>query len=318
MKSRSKNSSTESKSSPKTAEKPAIESKFLKKWNSLPNLTKHKPSTKTYKTSISYIVSLKRGKFFEKVKLDKDFLYKNNIPTAEIKSRKWTDKEVYTVFERFSASHVQGNYPKNKGFLPKSLEQFLFNSHKGNGYKGTSLFLTVAYDSNFGLPLAETEREKIVDPDPFCTRHFLPLFKRELSTAEKQKLFTNVKKMMKFCEEALRVNVGGRPHVLCQRFAEFFNDKYYWMEDGIHISMIVVGGKVWREFLEWLHEYRGYPFLEWFDSWEAGKIKYDPNDKYENYFVTGTRDDDDEDYDFEEEAIREDLERNLYWDEIYG
>ncbi len=264
----------------KHPQRECLPNRFLDKWNSLPNLSTHKkPNTKTYQKAARYIGQLRRGVFLRDKGFEPDYLKRIGVPLEEANTRVWSGREIFSIFGRINASLVEGNYPKEKGFVPRTLEGCLFNSHQGNGYKATSFFLAVAYNKNYGMPLAETEREKIKDPNPKATKVFMPLFERELSMPEKVKLFQGIKELDRFYVAVIKrasMSLGGGDMgkslpQFCVKLVEYIDAQRDWLTI-VDPAAIRTSGKIWYGFLEDRQEYYDKPLVRWFSEFKAGKL----------------------------------------------
>lgn len=106
-------------------------SSILEAWNSIEQTTTH--SKKAIKLLIQldkYIKALKNGKFGSIVDLKKDSIDKNNIPNSLI-SKKWSEEEIIEVIKLHSKAFLEGYLPSNKKYLPKNINDFIFNRRSG-------------------------------------------------------------------------------------------------------------------------------------------------------------------------------------------
>lgn len=105
--------------------------KILDFWNKQPNLTTHRPNSKTYQRSLEKIHQLRTGKL--NIKNPKN----NGIP-ASWYTTPWSIPQILNAIKRFNDMHYQDMWPEKKSSLAKTLDDAVLNR------KGTS-WLMLAY-----------------------------------------------------------------------------------------------------------------------------------------------------------------------------
>ena len=114
---------------------------LIEYWNSLNNTPKHKlPNTKVYKDIVTYFKYFKNGTVLKKIRLNKEYLKKNNIPITKL-MKKWSDKEIKENLLKLSKIFTKGYWPVNKNKIPKNLSNLIYNTRTNR-----SMFLLVCFN----------------------------------------------------------------------------------------------------------------------------------------------------------------------------
>lgn len=179
-------------SSPKTVSADSLRRihPYIKFWNSLPNTRKHaQPSSKVYKEILRKFRMMRKGIYFTKVHLDKDWLAKNKITKKQL-AKKWGERSIKQAMQELDKLLTEGYWPKDKSKLPKSLNSLLYNPRTQK-----SLFLYV-YMNGAHL-LDPPKRARLTHLQPYCTRVSTML--RELCGMEEHSIIgsTDVEYLLK-------------------------------------------------------------------------------------------------------------------------
>lgn len=220
--------------------------RFIRYWNTKPNLTTHRENTKTYDETIRLFTLLNTTGFRHINDISPEYAKNNNIDDS-YRDRKWMDSEIYEAIDRYNEMLGKDFGPVYKQKLTKSCNSFIFNPRTRS-----SLFLACAGQgrepvANKAIPLSSGVVEKYRTAF-FKGKRMNGIEKNELIRAanfvfSRQEQYEN--EIGKYI-----TNSRIKDSAFFEVHIKFIRDRYF--DGGFFDISKVLNQNIWKKYVVWL------------------------------------------------------------------